>query len=121
MSGHFQLKAETNETGTIVIAYQTDDNDNHNLDRIRFWLINPHEERILYPKKDEFVSNHHIPNERTVVIPNLAPGQYQIKFLIPKTENFLEPIPPRRIQIGAGEVIKIEQRILPTSSLQRGQ
>ena len=98
------------DTGTIVVSYQTN-NEGHELDRIRFWLINDQHERSLYPKKDEFVSNSHTPNERTVVIPRLPEGHYTVHFLIPNTEaEFEEPL-PRSVALHAGDVVKIEQTI----------
>lgn len=100
------------EGGTIVVTYQTDQ-AGHRLDRIRFWLINEHQERTLYPKKDEFVSNSHTPNERTAVITHLPAGHYRIEFLIPNTDKLFEEIPPRHITLTSGAVIKVDQIIRP--------
>lgn len=98
------------ELGTIIVTYQTDQ-AGQRLDRIRFWLINDQQERILYPKKDEFVSNSHTPNERTVVITHLPAGQYRIEFLIPNTDQLFDPVPPRPVTLNPGDVVKIEQVI----------
>ncbi len=98
------------DLGTLVITYQTDQKGQR-LDRIRFWLINDREERTLYPKKDEFVSNSHTPNERTVVITHLIPGHYRIEFLIPNTDQIFEEVLPRHIVLNPGSVIKIDQTI----------
>ena len=85
------------EMGTIIVTYQTQDAE-EKLDRIRFWLINENKERTLYPKRDEFVSNSHSPNERTVVITHLPPGRYRIEFLIPNTDKLFEEAAPRIYQ-----------------------
>lgn len=98
------------DMGTIIVTYQTNQ-AGQRLDRIRFWLINERQERTLYPKKDEFVSNSHTPNERTVVITHLPAGHYRIEFLIPNTGERFEKIPPRNITLLPGEVIKVEQAI----------
>ena len=98
------------EMGTLVVTYQTS-HPEERLDRIRFWLINDHQERTLYPKKDEFVSNHHAPNERTVVISHLPPGRYRIEFLIPNVDDQYEAVLPKVINLPPGEVIKIDQVI----------
>jgi formylglycine-generating enzyme required for sulfatase activity len=98
------------ELGTVIVTYQTDQ-AGQRLDRIRFWLISAHDERTLYPKKDEFVSNSHAPNERTVVITHLPPGRYRIEFLLPNADNFFEDVPPREVILKPGEVIKIDQSI----------
>lgn len=96
--------------GTIIVTYQTDQGGTR-LDRMHFWLINDREERTLYPKKDEFVSNSHSPNERTVVIAHLPVGQYRIEFLIPNTDDFFEVIPPRDVNLTPEDVVKIDQTI----------
>lgn len=98
------------QMGTLVVTYQTN-HPEERLDRIRFWLINDHQERTLYPKKDEFVSNHHASNERTVVISHLPPGRYRIEFLIPNVDDQYETVPPRVINLPPGEVIKVDQVI----------
>jgi formylglycine-generating enzyme required for sulfatase activity len=98
------------ELGTLIVTYQTDQGGQR-LDRIRFWLINDQQERTLYPKKDEFVSNSHTPNERTVVITHLPAGHYRIEFLIPNRDQLFEEVPPRDIKLSPGEVIKIDQTI----------
>lgn len=102
------------EMGTIIVTYQTDQ-AGQRLDRIRFWLINDQQERTLYPKKDEFVSNSHTPNERTVVITHLPAGHYRIEFLIPNTDQFFEEVPPRNVILNLGAVVKIDQTIHPQS------
>lgn len=98
------------EHGTIIVTYQTDQGSQR-LDRIHFWLINDQKERTLFPKKDEFVSNSHTPNERTVVITHLPAGHYRIEFLIPNTDQLFEQVPTREISLSAGAVVKIEQMI----------
>lgn len=102
----------SSDMGTIVVTYQTDQTEQaeKHLDRVRFWLINDQQERTLYPKKDEFVSNSHTPNERTVVISNLHPGQYVIEFLN-NVEQFFEKIPSRQIVLKSGDLIKIDQSL----------
>jgi hypothetical protein len=100
----------SSEMGTIIVTYQTDQ-AGQRIDRIRFWLINDQQERTLYPKKDEFVSNSHTPNERTVVITHLPAGHYRIEFLIPNTDHFFEEVPPRTIILNPGAVVKIDQTI----------
>ena len=109
------------DTGTIIVTYQTDltasetseqiNPARKRFDRIRFWLINDQEERTLYPKKDEFVSNRHAPNERTVVITHLPVGDYRIEFLIPNTDQIFEDPPVRHATLSAGGVVKIDQAI----------
>ncbi len=114
-SQRIQAQLLSPELGTIIVTYQTDQGAQR-LDRIRFWLINAHEERTLYPKKDEFVSNSHTPNERTVVMTHLPSGRYRIEFLIPNADQLFEEIPPREIILRPGEVIKIDQTIHLRSS-----
>lgn len=104
------------DLGTIIITYQTEPG-NQRLDRIRFWLINERQERTLCPKKDEFVSNSHTPNERTVVITHLPPGKYRIEFLLPNADQLFEPVLPRNVILDPGSVVRIEQviRLRPLS------
>lgn len=92
------------------MTYHTDEEATR-LDRIRFWLINEQQERTLYPKKDEYVSNIHTPNERMAVITHLPAGNYQIEFLVPNTDAAFEEIPPRKIDLAQGMVVKFEQAI----------
>lgn len=96
--------------GTLIVTYQTDQMGGR-LDRIRFWLVNEHQERTLYPKKDEVVSNSHTRNERTVVISHLPAGKYRIEFLIPNADQQFEEVSPREIRVPPGEVVKIDQVI----------
>lgn len=103
-------KPLSNETGTIIVTYQTDQ-EGQRLDRIRFWLINENHERTLYPKKDEFVANTHPCLERTVVIAHLPIGHYRIKFLIPNTDQIFEEVAPREIELTANAAVKIDQLI----------
>lgn len=98
------------QLGTIIVTYQTD-RPEQRLDRIRFWLINEHQERTLYPKRDEFVSNTHSRNERTVVITHLPPGHYRIEFLIPNADKQFEDVPSRNLILSPGEVLRIDQAI----------
>lgn len=100
----------SSEMGTIIVTYQTDQAEQR-LDRIRFWLINDQQERTMYPKKDEFVSNTRASNERTVVITHLLPGHYRIEFLIPNADRFFEEVPTRHVHLKPGAVIKIDQII----------
>lgn len=108
----FELQSQSlsPDTGTIIVNYQTN-KEGERLDRIRFWLINERQERSLYPKKNEFVSNEHTPNERTVVISNLSSGKYQLEFLIPNCDALFDSVPPRNITVEPGSVIKVEQVI----------
>jgi formylglycine-generating enzyme required for sulfatase activity len=108
----------SSELGTIIVTYQMDPLGQR-LDRIRFWLINEQDERTLYPKKDEIVSNCHSQNERIVVISHLPPGHYRIEFLVPNTDHLFEEVPSRQIDLHSGEVVRIEQtiRLLPLASL----
>lgn len=103
-------KTVSNEMGTIIVTYQTDQ-EGQKLDRIRFWLINENHERTLYPKKDEFVANNHSCLERTVVIAHLPIGLYRIEFLIPNVDQIFEEVTPREIELTPGSVIKIDQLI----------
>lgn len=96
--------------GTLIVSYQTDI-QGQRLDRIRFWLINDKKEQTLYPKKNEFVAHSSMEPERTVVISHLPAGRYTIQFLVPNADDFFESINPRRVQIRAGEIVKIEQEI----------
>jgi formylglycine-generating enzyme required for sulfatase activity len=98
------------ELGTLIVTYEIDQEDQR-LDRIHFWLINDQQERTLYPKKDEFVSNNHTPNERTVVITHLPAGHYRIEFLLPNSDQLFEEIPTRHVTLAPGSVMKIDQAI----------
>ncbi len=98
------------ETGTIIVTYQTDPSGNR-LDRVRFWLINEHHQRTLFPKQNDFVSNPHNPNERTVVIADLPVGRYRIDFLVPNCDCLFEETPPRHIALKGGAIVKVEQTI----------
>lgn len=101
------------EMGTVIVTYQTDQMGQR-LNRIRFWLINEHQERTLYPKKDEFVAHSRDSrNERTVVITHLPQGRYRIDFLIPNTDEFFEDVSPREFELTSGAVVKIDQTIRP--------
>jgi|GEM_PF-1377187 len=98
------------EMGTLIVTYQIDQGGER-LNRIHFWLINDRQERTLYPKKNEFVSNSHTPNGRTVVITHLPAGDYRIEFLIPNTDHLFEEILPRYVILVAGTFVKIDQVI----------
>jgi formylglycine-generating enzyme required for sulfatase activity len=117
---HFSfLQAEeekllSSQMGTIVVTYQIDQ-QGQRLDRVRFWLINQHQERTLYPKKDEFVAHSHAGLDRTVVITHLPVGKYRIEFLIPNTDHYFEEIPSREMHLTEGSVVKIDQVIRPRS------
>ena len=100
------------EMATLIVSYQIEHEANR-LDRIRFWLINEQEERTLYPKRDEFVSNNHTPNERTVVITHLPAGHYRLEFLIPNCDRQYEEVLPREINLAPGAVVRIDQVIHP--------
>lgn len=110
LTSSIQAQLLSSELGTIIVTYQTD-SIGQRLDRIRFWLINDQEERTLYPKKDEFVTNSHAPNERTVVITHLPIGHYRIKFLIPNVDQLFEEAPSRHVNLDRGSVVKIDQTI----------
>lgn len=98
------------QMGTLIVTYHTDQNADR-LERIRFWLINEHQERTLYPKKDELISNSHTPNEKTVVITHLPPGNYRIEFLIPNVDDYYKKVPAREVELPPGEVVKVDQVI----------
>jgi len=99
---------EKEEYGTLILTYQTDSQGSR-LDRIRFWIINDRNEKILYPKKNEVVTNH-TTYERTVVT-NLPIGNYTIQFLFPNSDNFFKSIEPKKMVITPRNVIKIDQVI----------
>lgn len=105
------------ERGTLIVTYQTQ--SSADLDRIRFWLINPQEERVLYPKKEGFVSNSHVPGERTVVIPDLPLGDYRIEFLVPDTVGPYEEVPLKTVSLTAAAVVKLDQTIRLRSVLSK--
>ncbi len=102
-------EAEELKTGTIIVIYQTE--DAKHLDRIRFWLINENNQRSLYPKKDEYVANTQKHNERTVVISQLALGNYRIDFVFPKGKNFFEETESKIITVNSGSITKVNQSI----------
>lgn len=106
----------SSDFGTVIVAYKTD-HEGTRLDRIRFWLINDKQERILFPKKEEFAAHSHLGPERTVVIGHLPSGNYTIQFIIPNSDNYFVPVPPRSFRLNPGEVIQIEQEIKTHKSL----
>jgi hypothetical protein len=116
-SSAIQGQVLSSDKGTLIVAYQTDQMGQR-LDRIRFWLINERQERTLYPKKDEFVTHHQTPKERTVVITHLPVGHYRIEFLIPNTDHFFKEVPSRELNIEANAIVKIDQTISPQPSPQ---
>lgn len=95
--------------GCLIISYQTGQKAER-LDRIRFVLINDKQEQHMYPKKEDFVDD---PSGlmRMVIIDNLEPGNYQLKFVIPNCDGLLEEVPPRTFTIEKGKTIKIDQAI----------
>lgn len=97
-------------SGTLIVSYQTN-RSGQCLDRLRFWLINEQEERILYPKGDEFVDQHHNCMERTVAISRLPVGTYRVQFLVPNRDNRFEVPSTRLALIEAGKVFRIDQQI----------
>jgi formylglycine-generating enzyme required for sulfatase activity len=108
-------QASEQQTGTIVVSYQTDSYGKR-LDRIRFWLINEKQQRLLYPKPNEYVDTQRDNLERTVAISQLPPGRYTIQFVVPNADNFFENAPPpRSLVLEPGSVIKIDQEIKPRS------
>jgi len=91
-----------NSTGALIVTYSTDDMKSR-LDRIHFWLIDEDHAKTLYPLKSQISTNHPINNQETVVIQDLAPGSYTVKFLLPNADRFFEEIPSRQVIIEAGE------------------
>jgi formylglycine-generating enzyme required for sulfatase activity len=100
--------------GTLIVSYQMSHSEER-LDRVRFRLQNSKGEQTLYPKNSLCVEGENCPH-RLVVIDNLSPGRYLIKFLVPNSDNLFEGVSPRYIDIAAGQVIKIDQQIRPRIS-----
>jgi formylglycine-generating enzyme required for sulfatase activity len=109
----FTRRETYSQDSSLIVTYRTDVNG-YCLDRIRFWLVNEHQERSLYPRQNEYVSpTSCTQSTRKVVISSLTPGQYTIQFLIPHTDSFFAPIPPRTFVLHPGEMLKIDQDIKP--------
>lgn len=108
-------QTENPNSGTLIVTYQTDPNGQQ-LDHIRFWISNAKNERVLYPKKDGFVTNPNMRHQRTVVIAHLPPGLYTIEFLVPNRNKNFEKIPPRTVEIAPGTVAKVNQEIKTMTS-----
>ena len=99
--------------GTLIVTWQTTD-EGQGLDRIHFWVRNRDSEQSFYPKQNAFVED---PDEksRTVVIENIPPNDYTIEFIIPNQDGFFEPVALRTVTVEEGEVVKVNQKIHPTS------
>lgn len=102
------LSLGATETGSLIITYRTTQ-ENSEIDRIRFWLINEKNERTLYPTAIDKKEIPHKINERTIVISQLDPGTYQIKFILPLVSPPFEEVPIKEVVLPPKEIIKIDQ------------
>jgi len=96
--------------GTLIVSYQTGV-AGEKLDRIRFWLVNDKQEKVIYPKGQRFSEGSEL--KRTVVIENLAAGAYSIEFVVPNTEGWFCETPKRQVTIEENGIAKIDQVICP--------
>ncbi len=99
------------KNGTLIVVYQTGP-EGDRLDRIRFWLKNAYQQQNMYPKGNAFVEDG-TNMTRTVVVEDLAPGEYTLNFLIPNKDAFYEEPLERIFTVKSGEIVKIDQHFQP--------
>jgi hypothetical protein len=66
----------------------------------------------MHPKEESTDSGE---TERTVVIKDLDPGQYQLQFLVPNKDRFFEPVETQTIDISNERTVKVQQDIQPVT------
>ena len=108
---------ESEENGTLIVSYSTGEKGDR-LSRIRFLLSSGDAEEEMYPKGENYVESSDSLS-RLVVIDNLRPGDYQIRFLVPNADNFFEEIPDSSVTLTAGQVAKVTQAIQPKHTPQK--
>lgn len=102
------LTATQLQAGTLIVTYHTGPQAER-LGQVRFWLTDADEKQTMYPQDDIFVDD---PKEKTrmVVIEDLAPGDYTLKFLMPNQDHFFEESPPQKITL-TDDVLRIDHEI----------
>jgi len=112
-SGFSALFGQMNEApGTLIVTYQTG-LKGERLERVRFWVCKKNSnERQLYPAANTCVEDVG-KLSRTVVIENLAPGEYSLDFVIPNRDSFFTPPSKKEISVQAGSIVKVNQVIKP--------
>lgn len=107
--GSLTAESEQVPSGTLIVTYQTEGQDDR-IDRIRFVLVDENKTMHYYPKANSFVEDLS-QSSRRVVVKNLNPGIYHIKFLVPNSDNFLEVPPVKELVISELKVTKFDQII----------
>lgn len=97
--------------GTLIVTYQTGAKGER-LKRVHFWLINEKDEQQLYPKENACADDSKALT-RTVVIDQLSPGTYYLKFLIPNRDGLFEEYQKKEVTIKDGETSKIDHQFKP--------
>lgn len=106
----FFINAEKNreETATLVVTYHAEE-ENCDIDRVHFWLINSQNERSLHPTDESMVSVSPKKNERTIVIAGLEPGLYDIRFLIPPSLTSSTDLNKKGVVLSSQKIVKIDR------------
>lgn len=107
-SSGLTAEKKTEETATLVVTYHAKE-ENCDINRVHFWLINSQNERSLYPTDESMVSVSPKKNERTIVIAGLDPGLYEIRFLIPPSLSSSENENKKEVALSAQKIVKIDR------------
>jgi len=100
--------------GSLVVSYQTDQKGER-LERIRFRVTGEKGYSELYPKGGAVVNNTPSPC-CLVAVGSLPPGNYTLEFIVPNQDARFEEVPPRKIEIEADKVTKVDQYIRPKTT-----
>ena len=95
---------------TLIVTYQSD-SPHISLDRVRFWLIDEHERRSLFPRPDQILSNQKLNDEQTVVISDIPAGDYRIQFLVPNKRHQFATPQIRQVTLTAGTVTRVNEKV----------
>lgn len=103
--------------GSLVVSYQTGPKGER-LERVRFRVTGEKGYSELYPKGGAVVNNSSSPC-CLVAVDSLPAGTYSLEFIVPNQDAYFEAVPPRKIQIEAEKVTKIDQYIRPREGLEK--
>lgn len=101
----------SDNTGSLIVSYRTD-SKGERLERVRFRVTGEKGYSELYPKGGAVVNNDPSPC-CVVAVDDLPEGPYALEFIVPNQDALFEEVPPRKIQIEAEAVTKVDQFIRP--------
>ena len=100
----------TPKKGKLVVSYRTTLGLKEELDRTHFSLVTDQGQRTSFPKEGHFTENKH-GNERTVVVSDLASGEYTVEF--ESTNQLLAQPDPWKVVIHPDDVTHVSQELNP--------